>query len=287
VANDTTSNHLFLNQGGGMFKEQGLVMGCSMSGLGHNQASMGLALGDYDRNGLPDLYSTHFTADSNTLYRNLGPAGFTDATSESGLHQPTLAYLGFGTVMQDFNLDGRQDLFIANGHIDDWREVNGDSWRMKQQLFSFDGQKWRELGERAGDYFQQEFLGRAVATADYDRDGDLDMLVVHQNDPIGLLRNDSERGHFLQLSFVGVDSNRAGVGVKARVRQGDLEFVQQLAGGTSYCASHQPVLVFGLGDSTAPCEISVTWPSGRLEQLTDVPVDQFLTILESNAESHP
>ena len=284
VANDTTANHFFVNQGGGKFEEQGLVKGCSMSGLGQFQASMGLAFGDYDRNGFPDLYVSHFTSDSNTLYRNLGPAGFTDATRETGLHHPTLPLLAFGTVMQDFNLDGWQDLFIANGHIDDWRERTGDQWYMKPQLFSFDGRRWNSCGDEAGDYFQHKYLGRAVATADYDRDGDLDLLVVHQNDPAALLQNNSERGNWLQFSFVGTLSNRNGIGVKVHLKQNGLELTQQLPGGSSYCASHQPTLVFGVGDSSEKCEITITWPGGRHQEISGVPVNQVLTVLESDAK---
>src|SRR5262249_23129058 len=103
VANDTAANHLFVNQGGGYFTESGIALGCALSGLGQYQANMGIGFGDYDRNGLPDLYVTHFTTESNTLYQNLGAAGFTDATSAEGLHQPTLDFLGFGTVMADFD----------------------------------------------------------------------------------------------------------------------------------------------------------------------------------------
>ncbi len=284
VANDTTGNHFFVNQGKGIFEEQGLIKGCSMSGLGQFQASMGLAFGDYDRNGLPDLYVSHFTTDSNTLYKNLGSAGFTDTTRETGLHHPTLPFLAFGTVMQDFNFDGWQDLFIANGHIDDWRERTGDDWYMKPQLFSYDGQTWLERSDSAGSYFQQKYLGRAVASADYDHDGDIDLLIVHQNAPAALLQNNSEQGHWLQLHFVGTQSNRSGIGVKVSVRQGELKLTQQLPGGTSYCASHQPVLTFGLGESSARCEVSITWPSGKHQKMPGVTVNQILTVLESDAE---
>ncbi len=114
VANDTTANHLFVNQSHGQFQEiRPQLLGCALSGLGQCQASMGVGFGDYDRNGHPDLYLTHFTTDSNTLYRNLGDAGFTDATRDTGLHVPTLAYLGFGTVMADFDADGWQESVLS------------------------------------------------------------------------------------------------------------------------------------------------------------------------------
>lgn len=268
-----------------MFGEQALSLGTAYSGLGDYQASMGVAFGDYDENGFPDLYLTHFTKDSNTLYANHGPSGFEDTTRKTGLHTPTLAYLGFGTVMADFDFNGRQELFIANGHIDDWRSRTGDLWYMPPQLFTFDGERWDECGATAGPYFEGQWLGRAVASADFDNDGDIDLTVVHQNDRAGLLRNESDRGHWLKLQFVGYESNRRGVGVQVRVRQGGRQVVQQLAGGTSYCASHQPALFFGLGDSSDVCEISVRWPGGRREKRTAISVDQTLVLREFDAEA--
>ncbi|TWT51856.1 FG-GAP repeat protein [Thalassoglobus neptunius] len=285
VANDTTANHLFVNQGGGKFEEQGLALGCSMSGLGQFQASMGLAFGDFDRNGWQDLYAAHFTTDSNTLYRNLGESGFTDATRETGLHLPTLPFLAFGTVMADFNQDGWQDLFVANGHIDDWRATTGDAWYMPPQMFRFNGSQWIECTETAGPYFQGEYLGRAVASADYDRDGDLDLAVSQQAAPVALLRNDSESGHWLQIELIGTTSNRQGIGSEVILRQGDLKLTSQLPGGTSYCASHQPIILFGLGKNKNSCEIEIKWPSGIRQVVSDVAVDQLLTVIEADSDT--
>ncbi len=283
VANDTTANHMFINQGAGQFSEQGVALGCGASGLGHYQASMGVALGDYDRDGRLDLYVTHFAEDSNTLYRNLGSSGFTDSTREAALHAPTLPLLGFGTVMADFNADGWQDLFIANGHIDDWRELTGDDWYMQPQLFCYHGTRWDDCGASAGPYFERTFLGRGVAAADYDQDGDLDLLVVNQNDAAALLENRSTGGSWLQIRLVGDQSNRRGVGARVTVTQGPLQQVAQLAGGVSYCSAQQPVLSFGFGAATNNCELQIEWPSGALQKLVDVKVNTFLTVLEREA----
>ncbi len=284
VANDVSANHLFVNQGDGTFDEQGQLMGCALSGLGQYQASMGVGFGDFDENGFPDLYVTHFTGDSNTLYANYGPTGFEDETRKRDLHQPTLPYLAFGTVMSDLDFDGRQDLFVANGHIDDWRE-DGDLWFMPAQLLAFDGDRWHDCSAGGGAYFERNTLSRGVASADYDHDGDMDLAVVHQNEPMGLLRNDSKRGHWLQLQFIGHESNRRGVGVQVTVEQGERLLVQQLAGGTSFCVGHQPALFFGLGDVAEACNVSVEWPSGISQQLKDIKVDQILVISEQHSEA--
>ncbi len=279
VANDTTANFLFINQGQGRFQESAAALGCAMNGLGHYQASMGVAVGDYDRNGFLDLYVTHFTDDSNTLYQNLGPAGFHDSTRTTGLHQPTLKYLGFGTVMADFNQDGHEDLFVTNGHIDDWRD-KGELFEMPPQLFTYTGTKWEECSQKAGQPFREQRIGRAVASCDFDDDGDLDLAVVHQNAPTWLLRNDSQRGHWLKVRLIGRSSNRRGVGSQVTLRQGQSMLVQQLTGGTSYCASHQPVLVFGLGESNANCSIEIRWPSGISQQVDNIEPDRSLVLME-------
>ena len=283
VANDTTANFLFVNRGRGQFEEAGATMGCAISGLGQYQASMGIAFGDYDRNGFPDLYVTHFTDDSNTLYANLGQAGFYDATRQTGLHVPTLEYLAFGTVMADFNADGHEDLMIANGHIDDWRD-RGELLDMPAQLFSFDGQQWREAGDKGGTYFATRRVGRSVSSADFDQDGDLDVAVVNQGKHVALLRNDRLDGHWLKVRLIGRHGCRDGIGAKVTLEQNETKLVQHLAGGTSYCAAHEPVLFFGLADRDDECTVTVQWGSRRTQQLKAIRVDQSLTIVETHAD---
>jgi len=279
VANDTAANFLFLNQGDFKFQERATLLGGALSADGRAQASMGIALGDYDQNQYLDLYCTHFSEEGNTLYQNLGAAGFQDVTGLTGLMQPTYPKLAFGTVMQDFNLDTHLDLLVANGHIDDQR-TRGEGYRMNPQLFTFDHPKWREETATAGDYFAQRLVGRGVATADFDRDGDLDALVVHQNLPVALLRSDHPPQNWLQFRFTGRQSNRRGVGVRVQLAVGDQTYLQELAGGTSYLSSHEPVLTFGLGAFAGRCRARVTWPSGTIQELNQIDVNQRMTLLE-------
>lgn len=284
VANDTTANHLFIQEATGRFVERASALGCAMNSLGQYQANMGIAFGDYDGNGFPDLYITTFTGDSNTLFANLGPQGFHDVTRMEGLHKPTLPYLGFGTVMADFNSDGFQELMIANGHIDDWRYKH-ELYAMPPQLFTCTGTRWNELTHRAGPYFQGQYLGRAMSTADYDRDGDTDVLVAHQDAPAAILNNQSPPGHWLQIELIGLQSNRRGVNASVEVRQGQRRIVQQLVGGTSYCSAHEPVLHFGLGAQSEDCTVTVRWPrEGFSTQTATTTVDRRMVIREHSPD---
>ena len=280
VANDTTANHLFLNEGGLRFRESGVQSGCAASGEGLYQASMGVAFGDYNQDGYPDFYCTHFTSDFNTLYMGLGDGVFADVTRDVGLFGPTLSKLGFGAIMADFNCDGRDELFVANGHIDDSFQSAGDRFRMRAQLFAWNGTTWEDVSLNAGPYFEKPLLGRGVATADFDRDGDLDLAVSHQLDAASVLRNDREVGHWCKVRLIGTHSNRTGVGAQVRLTQDGTVRHGWLPGGTSYCAAHEPVVFFGLGASAADLVVEVDWPSGRTSRIDAAAVDQEVLIIE-------
>jgi len=279
VANDATPNFLFINQKNGQFLDKASELGCAVASDGRAQASMGIAVGDYDHNGFLDLYLTHYEGEWNTLYRNLGPAGFSDITAAAGGVSMSLPMVAFGTVMEDFNCDGHEDLLIANGHLDDPGHL-GTQLAMLPQLFSINDSQITDNSARGGPYFSQPFIGRGMATADYDGDGDLDVAIVHQNAPVSLLRNQSSRGHWLQLQFIGRTSNRQGIGVRVSLQSGSDRFIRELAGGTSYCSSHQPVLVFGLGNRTQPCDLSIVWPSGRRQSIRVAELDRTIVLSE-------
>ncbi|MFN0052839.1 MAG: CRTAC1 family protein [Planctomycetales bacterium] len=279
VANDTTPNFLFVNQKNGTFHEQAGVQGCAVATNGSPQANMGVAVGDYDHNGYLDIFVTHFTEEWNTLYRNRGAEGFQDVSALVGLVVRPLDKLGFGTVMADFDLDGQQELFIANGHIDD-QSRKGRETAMPPQLLAWNGRHWNDCSKPAGEYFQSRLIARGVATCDFDNDGDLDVAVAAQNVPAAVLRNESQRGGWLKLAFTGRQENRRGIGTRVTIRLGDRTLMQELAGGTSYIASHQPILLFGLGDWTGPCDVEIRWPRGGTQRLEGVAPNQALRIVE-------
>ncbi len=279
VANDTTANFLFLNRSSQRFEESATLLGCALSAQGAGQANMGVAIGDYDGNGFLDVYLTHFTVEGNTLYRNLGPEGFQDRTALVGLMVPTIEKLGFGTVMTDFDQDGRVELFAANGHIE---SGSGGSveYEMQPQLFTFLGRTFGECGDAAGDYFLQKRVGRGVGLGDYDNDGDWDLAIVHHNAPAAVLRNDCERGHWLKLKPIGRIGPRTPIGLRVTLRQGKLTLMQELAGGTSYCSAHESALIFGVGQSSEPCDLEIRWPTGKVQRIEQVSLDQTLQLLE-------
>jgi len=278
VANDTEANFLFVGQPEGGFVESALALGCAVDRNGRTQASMGVAVGDYDADHHDDLYVTHFYDESNTLYHSLGSAGFEDATGLTGLHGLTLPRLGFGTVMADFNADGFMELLIANGHIENF--PGNPLLKMRPQLLAWTGHRWQDCSAAAGGFFSEKQVGRGVATADFDNDGDLDAVVVHQNTPLALLENQTSGSHWLAVECVGRQSNRRGIGCRILVDSGNRQLVQQLCGGTSYASSHQPRGSFGLAEDAGPCRVVIQWPSGVRQQFADVPVDQLLTAVE-------
>ncbi len=279
VANDTTPNFLFVNRGLAQFEDQAPLLGCAVDRIGATQGSMGLAIGDFDRNGYQDIYCTNFYEESNTLYANDGPSGFRDVTGIVGLHSATLGLLGFGTVMQDFDGDGQLDLLVANGHVDH-APANQGNFQMIPQLFVQHGSRWQSVGPAAGEYFKKKFIGRGVATADFDGDGDLDIAILNQSQPLSLLRNDSQVVNYLCTSFVGRHSNRRGIGCRVTVHNGEATVTQELCGGTSYASSHQPTLYFGLGEWSEVDKVVVEWPSGVSQTFSPVTINQELKCVE-------
>lgn len=283
VGNDASPNFLFINDQNGRFQESALQLGCSVLLSGQAQGSMGVAVADYDRNGLLDLFVSNFEGEGDSLYQNLGAHGFQEVSGIVGLVGPTVPMVGWGTVLADFNQDGQDDLFVANGHIDDGRHVGGDL-EQHAQLFSFDGERWVDVTDRGGPFFQRKYLGRGVASCDYDDDGDLDLAFIAQNAPASILRNVSPHGHWLKLGFIGASGNRRGIGTRVTLRVGNKTLVQELAGGTSYCASHQPILLFGLGDSAGPCDLEIRWPGGAVQKFPDIQIDQSLIVREAESQ---
>jgi hypothetical protein len=291
VANDSTPNFLYRNNGDGTFKEATLVAGVGYSEDGRAEAGMGTDFGDIDNDGFMDLFVANLSDETNTLYRNNGDGTFTNHTFPSGLGEISLLYLGFGADFLDYDNDGDQDLVVANGHVlDDIQEYN-DAITYAERNFLFEnggGGRFREVGRERGRDFRLENVARGLAVADYDHDGDLDLLISTSNGPPRLLRNDSRNGHhWIHLSLVGTTSNRSAVGARVEVTTGDRRQVQEVRTGSSYLSQGDLGVHFGLGPATRIDRVEIFWPGGGREVFNNLPADRFHTIRQAEKEGEP
>lgn len=291
VANDGTPNFLFHNNsepGEIILREMGVLSGTATSGNGQAEGGMGIACADFQNDGRLDLYVTNFAGETNTFYANLGELLFEDASRRTQTSASTKPLVGFGVQPIDFDLDGLADLLVANGHIDDFRFRN-EPWKMRPQLFrSRGGGRFEELGSELGPYFDGEYLGRGVARLDWDRDGDHDAVVVHQDAPIALLSNETPRAsNWLGIEFRGVTSCRDAIGARIQVHTAaGIQYLENSAGDGFY-SSNERRQIIGLGHAESVEKIVVHWPSGRVETLLAPAVNQMHLIIEGRAMPQP
>jgi hypothetical protein len=283
VANDSVRNSLWRNDGKGHFTDVGVTTLVALNADGRAQAGMGTAFGDYDGDGWLDLAVTNFSYDLNTLYRNLAGRFFVDESAIAGMSVTNMA-LSWGVGFHDFDLDGALDLFIANGHVYpniDGYDV-GTRFRQRNHLFMNVGKgRFREAGARAGTGLALERSFRGAAFADYDDDGDMDVLLTALDEPATLLRNEGPAaGHHLRVRLSGGRSNRDGVGARVTVVAGQQRWIRERKGGGSYLSASESVLHFGLGSTTRVDRVEVRWPSGTRDVVTGVAVDRVLVIEE-------
>jgi tetratricopeptide (TPR) repeat protein len=281
IANDTTPNDFFELDEHGQYVDRGIESGLALNADGKATGCMGIALGDVNDDGQLDIFITNFLAEANTYYTSSTPGFYEDRTREVDLQHPSFDVLGFGTQFLDADLDGRLELFVANGHIDDLRDI-GKPYEMPAQVFRWDGTRFRESpAEELGPYFHEKWLGRAAARIDWNRDGRDDLLVGHLAKPSALLTNTtSSDHHFLQISLVGTQSNRDAIGtiVIARTKNHDETF--QLTAGDGYQASNERRITIGCGSAEVIDELIIRWPSGLEQRFENVPADRFLKIIE-------
>lgn len=277
VANDTTANFYFRNSTAHAeeipaFTEEGVLSGLAFDFAGQPQAGMGVAAADSDQDGRLDLFVTNFEKEYNNLYRQPVAGLFTDAIATSGMKDASYPMLGFGTQFLDADLDGWPDLFVANGHIDDFTR-HGTPYRMPPQFFRNQGPgQFRELaGNELGPYFRGKYLGRAVARLDWNRDGLDDLVIGHLGEPTVLLANRTkESGRFLALELRGVKSSRDAIGTRVELHTGNRVSHYQLTAGDGYQASNDHRLVMGIGDARQVDRLAIWWPSGHRQSFKDL-----------------
>jgi hypothetical protein len=284
VADDTTPNMLFRNLGNGRFQDVALLAGVAYNGEGARQGCMGVALADYDNDGLTDIFVSNFSDEYNALYRNEGNGFFTDVSFASRVAAEGVWQVGWGTAFFDFDNDGDRDIFVANGHTypqADLPQVHS-RYRQRNLLFENTGDgRFAEISQRAGPGFEVEEVSRGAAFGDYDQDGDLDILVVNLNSAPTLLRNDGgNRNNWLLVKTVGQRSNRDGIGARLVLHAGGRRQYGEVQSGTSYLSHSDLRLHFGLGQAQVIDSLQVRWPSGAVQTLRKVAVNQVLEVVE-------
>ena len=283
VANDTNRNFLYHNNGDSTFTDESVFIGVGYDDRGVAEGSMGVDCADYDGDGWLDLIVAN--SEKATLYKNEEGLFFTDTTADSGLEQPTLPFVGFSPLFLDYNNDGHPDMFCANGNPQDIVEIltGNETYAQRDQMFQNKGDgTYTDVSATAGPYFGEAFVGRAAATADYDNDGDMDIVIMNSNQRAVLLRNDGgNRKNWLSIKLVGTRSNRDGIGAKVTLTTEDTTQIKEVKSGSSYASGSDTRLLFGLGESQDVKKVSIVWQSGTFQELEDIPTNQILTIVES------
>lgn len=283
VANDSSPSTLYQNNANGTFTDIGILSGAAYSQDGKPQAGMGVSAGDYNHDGNLDIFKTNFAEDTANLYRNLGQGRFEEAAFVSGLGKNT-RFLGWGCGFVDFNNDGWLDLFQVNGHV--YPEVDQlktvAPYRQRKIVYvNLGNGKFEDVTERVGGDVLIPRAGRGAAFADYDNDGDIDVLVNNVNGRPNLYRTISSTGnHWISIRPLGVRSNRSGIGTRIRCKVGSMELIEEVRSGGSYYSQNQLRAHFGLGSARKVDLIEIFWPSGQVDRLEDEAADQILYVKE-------
>ena len=287
VAKDAVPHAMYRNNGNGTFTNVTMESGTGYSEDGRPESGMGTDSGDYDGDGLFDLISCHLSGEINELYRNVGNLRFEVASYTSGFGEISLPFVGFGCQFLDFDSDGDLDIYVANGHIIDNIKLFNDSLSWAQRPFLFENLgngKVREAAREHGAVFSREFVGRGLASADIDGDGDLDIAQSNNHHPALLLRNDGGSSrHYLRLKLTGTRSNRDAIGARVTVTAGGRRMVRESRSASAYASQSEMVLHFGLGDAVKAEKVEIRWPGGGTQLLTDVKADQVLSVKEPAA----
>jgi hypothetical protein len=289
VANDALPNYLFVNEGGWQFTEAALAEGVAVADDGKARSGMGVDTGDYDGDGLLDLIVTNHEFEATSLYRNLGKRLFAYATRESGIAAPTRPYVGFGVVLLDYDNDTRLDMAIVNGHvIDNTAMFRQGSTHAQPNLLlhNEDGHRFLAAGTLPTRGNTPDKVSRGLAAADFDNDGDMDLLVTNNGDRVDLLRNDVPGGgnarNSLHIQLVSRTSAPNGIGARVVATVGSRTLVREVKAGSSYLSQSDVRVHIGLDQAAVVERLEVRWPHGATEVFTNVAANQILTIRQGD-----
>jgi hypothetical protein len=287
VTNDTEPNKLYHNNHDGTFTDVGVNVGVAFSDSGRVRAGMGTDAADIDGSGFPSVVIGNFTNESMALYRSDGSGLFTDESTRSGISQMTAQSLTFGCFFMDYDLDGLLDIVAANGHVSDDIAVVQPTLRYAQPTGVYrnlGNRKLEDVSGKLGRAIQKAVVGRGMAYADFDNDGDLDLVITANNGPARLLRNENaNQNDVLRVKLIGTKSNRDAIGAKVTLSAiSGVTLSRMVKGGSSYLSQSELPLTFGLGKpgNAKSLHLQIVWPSGRKESIADAKPNQFVTIQE-------
>ncbi len=285
VANDTQPNKLYRNNRNGTFSENGMSAGVAYGEDGVARGAMGTDSADYDRSGKPALLVGNFSNQMLGLYHNEGNGLFVDEAPTSALGKETLLSLAFGVFFFDYDLDGYPDILTANGHIEEeiGRVQPKIQYKEPPLLFrNLGGRKFENVSSKVGAQFATPLVARGAIYADFDHDGDLDVLITNNGGPAHLYRNDGgNKNKWICIRTVGSKSNRDGIGAVVRIESASGKQWAVVRSGSSYASQSDMALTFGLAQDALVKSISVEWPSGAKQQFANVNANQFITIDEA------
>lgn len=284
VGNDIRANQLWRRSSdNNNWIDIAAVSGCALGVGGVETASMGIAVADFDGNGQRDIHITNFYQEPVSLFMNRGGI-FQDRCVQYRLHRDSAAVLGFGCQALDYNLDGRPDLAVTNGNIE---KAPGEPLEQSPQLFVNLGDQFQLLDvEDSSAYWQGEYLGRGMAKLDFNLDGKQDLLITHLGSPTALMENQTETDHhWLSVQLVGVESERDAIGAQVDVYAGERSWTNWIVGGDGYLCRNEPVVFFGLADTTSVDRVVVTWPNGQQQTYTEIPTDRRILLIQNDPQA--
>lgn len=289
VTNDTSPNFLFLNERGQRFREVGVERGIAVTDTGVSKAGMGIDAADYLNNGNLGLVTGNFAKESLSLYVNNGAGLMREEGQTLGVAEPSLQYLTFGLFFFDFDLDGRQDIFTSNGHIDDYVNESDATitYRERSLLFHNEGKRFTEVGRNAGTAILRKLVGRGCTWADYNLDGSPSIAIISNNESGSLFRNDSQHGHWIGLKLRGTKSTSDAWGSVVRVKSGGTTQSFQIYGGGSFLSQRQIWPLVGLNYAERADMIEVDWPSGTKTRIQNLAQGKYYEIVEGQMDAKP